>query len=370
MAKISRPDKNVAAFGSQATGTSRTIFGSETQSDDLTDNLNTDFEAGWNTLGIKPPRQWENGAKFTMSQLIAYLFQMGISEWNTNQEYHLNSRTIGSDGIIYKSLSNNNIGNNPTSDIINWKIDLIDIASLTDKTTPVDADTLAIADSAASNILKKLTFANLKATLKTYFDTLYNLYNPTPTIATGTATFTATTNNINLTGVGIGVEIGDVIQISGATDSKNNSEFTVEVITDDDNIIVNQAHANKGTTKNVAARASDTGVTVKLLAKWYNASNTLGRLVTSMRTVRTYNTDYVNNTGRDMDITFASSSAATGLSGLYISVNGTVSGYSQIYATSADTASTSSMMPIPKGATYRFVPSYNVAGNPIVFEIR
>lgn len=43
----------------------------------------------------------------------------------------------------------------------------------TGKTTPVDADELPIVDSAASNVLKKLTWANLKATLKTYFDTLY-----------------------------------------------------------------------------------------------------------------------------------------------------------------------------------------------------
>lgn len=43
----------------------------------------------------------------------------------------------------------------------------------TGKTTPVDADLLAIVDSAASNVIKKLTWANLKATLKTYFDTLY-----------------------------------------------------------------------------------------------------------------------------------------------------------------------------------------------------
>lgn len=41
------------------------------------------------------------------------------------------------------------------------------------KTTPVDADLFGITDSAASFILKKLTWANIKATLKTYFDTLY-----------------------------------------------------------------------------------------------------------------------------------------------------------------------------------------------------
>ncbi len=41
------------------------------------------------------------------------------------------------------------------------------------KATPVDADELPLVDSAASNVLAKLTWANLKATLKTYFDTLY-----------------------------------------------------------------------------------------------------------------------------------------------------------------------------------------------------
>jgi len=43
----------------------------------------------------------------------------------------------------------------------------------TSKATPVDADELPLVDSAASNVLKKLTWANLKATLKTYLDTLY-----------------------------------------------------------------------------------------------------------------------------------------------------------------------------------------------------
>lgn len=45
----------------------------------------------------------------------------------------------------------------------------------TEKATPIDADSLAISDSTASGALKKLTWANIKATLKTYFDTLYAL---------------------------------------------------------------------------------------------------------------------------------------------------------------------------------------------------
>lgn len=44
------------------------------------------------------------------------------------------------------------------------------------KATPVDADSIGLVDSAASNVIKKLTWANVKSTLKTYFDTLYNNY--------------------------------------------------------------------------------------------------------------------------------------------------------------------------------------------------
>jgi hypothetical protein len=47
------------------------------------------------------------------------------------------------------------------------------LTGLTAKATPIDADQLTIVDSADSNKAKKVTFANLKATEKVYFDTLY-----------------------------------------------------------------------------------------------------------------------------------------------------------------------------------------------------
>lgn len=52
-----------------------------------------------------------------------------------------------------------------------------DVASLvhgaSEKTTPVDADEVPLVDSAASYGMKRLTWADLKATAKAYFDTLY-----------------------------------------------------------------------------------------------------------------------------------------------------------------------------------------------------
>lgn len=52
----------------------------------------------------------------------------------------------------------------------------------TSKATPVDADEIPLIDSAASWVLKKLTWANLKATLKSYFDTLYFSFTMQPTM--------------------------------------------------------------------------------------------------------------------------------------------------------------------------------------------
>lgn len=66
------------------------------------------------------------------------------------------------------------------------------IHAATGKTTPVDADELPLWDSVAL-ALKKLTWANLKATLKTYFDTLY-VY----TAGNASLTLTANAFSINL----------------------------------------------------------------------------------------------------------------------------------------------------------------------------
>jgi hypothetical protein len=70
--------------------------------------------------------------------------------------------------ISAANLSNTNTGDETTT-TLGSKIN-----AATAKTTPIDNDLFGLVDSAASNVLKKLSFANLKATLKTYFDGIYS----------------------------------------------------------------------------------------------------------------------------------------------------------------------------------------------------
>jgi len=73
------------------------------------------------------------------------------------------------------------------------------LTAATAKTTPIDADTIPLTDSAASNALKKVTWANIKATLASYFGTVYAALVHTHVSANITdATSAATANKIVL----------------------------------------------------------------------------------------------------------------------------------------------------------------------------
>jgi hypothetical protein len=132
MAKIQRYDGNFKAFGADATGAERTVFGSTTQSDDLTTNLNPDFQRGWGVLpsGQKPPKQYFNGAMFGATQALAYLHQTGIAEWNDEQEYHSGS-LVNRNGQIFACKTNNHVSaTTPESDSVNWRLDDNSVATM------------------------------------------------------------------------------------------------------------------------------------------------------------------------------------------------------------------------------------------------
>ena len=110
------------------------------------------------------------------------------------------------------------------------------------KTTPADADTVALIDSAAANVLKKLSWANIKATLKTYFDAIYQAV-----LVSGTNI--KTVNSTSLLGSGD-------IAISGLTG------FTAAESTSSPNATVPVASLtanNAATNVDAALRAKGTG---------------------------------------------------------------------------------------------------------------
>lgn len=122
MAKITRYNGNLEAPASAALGTERTIFGTASQSDDLTDQFNADLLRGWGIVGPsdQPTLQDFNAMGFTLGQIHAYLHQMGVAEYNATQEYHIGS-IANVAGVLYVSLVDTNVGNAPASSPAQWR---------------------------------------------------------------------------------------------------------------------------------------------------------------------------------------------------------------------------------------------------------
>lgn len=79
-------------------------------------------------------------------------------------------------GVMTKSMFDKLNGIEASADVTDAGNVGSSIHGATAKTTPVDNDTLPLIDSAASNVLKKTTWANIKATLKSYFDSIYGTF--------------------------------------------------------------------------------------------------------------------------------------------------------------------------------------------------
>ena len=124
MSKITRYNGNLKAFASEATGTERTIFGDTAQSDTLDANITLDLLRGWGVIGVEsnPTKQHFNGLAFTLGQLIAYLHQQGVPEWNAAQEYYAGSVVTTLAGI-YRLKSGGVGSSDPDTDGgINWEL--------------------------------------------------------------------------------------------------------------------------------------------------------------------------------------------------------------------------------------------------------
>jgi len=142
------------------------------------------------------------------------------------------------------------------------------VNSADEKTTPVDADMVGLMDSEASNVLKKLSWSNIKATLKTYFDTLYRL--SSDELRAAVVAYPPTTSNAfaNVTGLAVtipansnyDIRIPYVFQCAGTTTGFNIS-MTISGSPTTRSFVRSQASSD---TANVAAqiRTDDGGTTV------------------------------------------------------------------------------------------------------------
>ena len=110
-------------------------------------------------------------------------------DW-VSQGYTL-GQSVSVSGIYYVCKLTHATGQNPTVGgslywnlaLGNWNLKVdTNMSGYTSKATPVDADLIPLSDSASSFGIKKLSWANLKTTLKTYFDTLYKVVS-TETVA-------------------------------------------------------------------------------------------------------------------------------------------------------------------------------------------
>lgn len=113
----------------------------------------------------------------------------------------------------------------------------------TSKTTPVDADQLPLVDSVASNTLKKLSWANLKAAVKSYYDSVASTLT-SKTIALGSNTVSGTTAQFNTANTD-----GDFTTIAGS-ETLTSKTLTNPTVTDYTESVV--AIGNTGTSKTIS----------------------------------------------------------------------------------------------------------------------
>lgn len=169
------------------------------------------------------------------------------------------------------------------------------------KATPVDADTVALIDSAASNTLKKVSWANIKATLKSYFDTLYAAVGHSHSNAsTSAAGFMSATDKSKLDGIEVGAQVNAVTSVAGRTGA-------VTLSASDISGLGNAATRNVGTTSGTVAAGDDSrlvnavqkGGTTSLggyTSAGHNLGNLSGQSITPDPT-QTSNFKYGTNNG-------------------------------------------------------------------------
>lgn len=200
---------------------------------------------GWSTqMQLWKTQANAMSTEFNTNATIAQGLANYQGDW-TSQGYTL-GQTVSIGEVYYICKLTHATGQNPTDSeslywilaIGNWNLKVnTNMSGYTSKSTPVDADLIPLSDSVSSFGIKKLSWANLKANLKTYFDTLYVSLSGVQTID-GIKTFTSkilssnlsykdtpvtitswsySTTTITLTVASHTFVVGDYIEVAGLT---------------------------------------------------------------------------------------------------------------------------------------------------------
>lgn len=259
-----------------------------------------------------------------------------------------------------KAFSNQFITNNyykKTDTYNKTEIDnKININGFTEKITPVDTDHIGIQET--GGVFKKLSFANLKTWIGTFF-----VSKPELITITGMATFNGTTQTIDLTGVGnITLAIGDVIQVNSPL---NNKLHTVESIPNANQIIVNYEHRGTSTPVPKGRLTNETAIaTITLYNRAKNAPLGQGQYWCTPATTRSSGVTVPNNTGRELQISLVNGATAGNNGIVNIYEDGNI--ISSFDASGNANVSSNTTMTISPSSTY----AYSVAVNPSTVKLR
>jgi hypothetical protein len=136
----------------------------------------TDRPAASDTLTVVRAQEGTTALSWAAGSIVELRITAGLLEEVINEiDDHIADPTDAHDASAISSVPSGNLAATNVQAALN-ELDTEkekSIHAATAKTTPVDADTFGLIDSADSNTIKKVTWANIKATLLAYFDTVY-----------------------------------------------------------------------------------------------------------------------------------------------------------------------------------------------------